>query len=143
VTPTIDEFFAGQDTDRQHLRGIGPAVMEAARKNAINATYIVAHAILETGWGRSRICREKNNLFGWGAEDSDPYGGAKRFDSREDCIAFVMGRVDALYLQPTGRYFEMSPCLGTKRYGMNVHYASDPTWGSDIAQIGRRLEREA
>jgi len=54
-----------------------------------------------------------------------------------------MGRVDALYLQPTGCYFEMSPCLGNKRYGMNVHYASDPTWGSDIARIGRRLEREA
>lgn len=139
----IDSFFSHQQPGKQGLEGIGAAVMEASRKNIVNATYIVAHAILETGWGESLLCKEKNNLFGWGAEDGDPYGGAKRFDSREECIAYVVSRVDQLYLRPTGRYFQTSPCLGNKRYGMNVNYASDQAWGSKIASIGRKVEREA
>jgi N-acetylmuramoyl-L-alanine amidase len=140
---SIDAFFARQDEGKQQLKGIGPPVMDAAHKYTINATYIVAHAILETGWGRSRIYKEKNNLFGWGAEDAGPFSGAMRFENRDACIDYVMGRVNDLYLTPTGRYFETSPCLGNKSYGMNVHYASDPTWGSDIARIARRIERES
>lgn len=78
----IDAFFDRQAEDKKHLGGIGVSVFGAEAKYGINASYIVAHAILETGWGRAKIYREKNNLFGWGAEDSDPYTGAKRFDSR-------------------------------------------------------------
>ena len=133
----IDRFFHEKDC---HLEGIGTGVIEYSNKYSINATYIVAHAILETGWGTSRIYLEKNNLFGYGAYDDNPYGGANRFNSREECIDFVMEKVNKNYLTPGGIYFAEKSCLGNKNCGMNVHYASDPEWGAKIASIARKIE---
>jgi hypothetical protein len=75
--------------------------------------------ILESGWGTSRISHVKNNLFGWNAFDSNR-DLAKGFDSRAQCIDFVMGRVNALYLDPKGHYFVDRPCVGNRQIGMNV-----------------------
>lgn len=142
----IDAYFANQPVKKNRtLQGIGAAVIAAAQKYGINATYIVAHAIWESAWGNSRIAREKNNLFGWSAFDRSPYTSASGFPSREACIDFVMGRVNVLYLLPEGRYFARKACLGsrTKGYGMNVHYAFDNAWAKGIADVARRLERDA
>jgi flagellum-specific peptidoglycan hydrolase FlgJ len=136
----IDAYFQEKGSP---LAGIGAAAVSAAQRYAINATYILSHAIHETGWGKSRICQEKNNLFGWGAIDNDPYEGAGTFRSREDCIDYVMEKVNELYLTPGGRYFEQRACLGNKSYGMNVHYASDPLWGNKIARIALGMENWA
>jgi Mannosyl-glycoprotein endo-beta-N-acetylglucosaminidase/Putative peptidoglycan binding domain len=137
----IRSFFEHQTEGRNALKDIGDAVMEASAKYGINATYMVAHAILESSWGRSQIARTKHNLFGWQAHDEDP-GQAKSFASAAECIDFVMGRINELYPHPGGQYYDTAPCLGNKRYGMNKRYASDPDWGEDIASIARRIERE-
>jgi hypothetical protein len=138
TSQSIDNFFAMQPGARQSLRGIGQPVIEAARKYAINASYIVAHAILESGWGTSRISQIKNNLFGWNAFDSNP-NLATGFESRAQCIDFVMGRVNALYLDPRGDFFVGSPCVGNKQIGMNVNYAAESDWGASIAAIAKHL----
>ncbi|MCA9805817.1 MAG: glucosaminidase domain-containing protein [Cyanobacteria bacterium HKST-UBA02] len=137
----IDDFFAAQPKGKRSLYGIGSAVISASIANIVNASYIVAHAILETGWGTSTIYREKNNLFGWTAYDSNPGGAATKFQSREDCISKVVPIINSNYLTPGGKYFSKRPCVGNKKYGMNVNYASDPDWGAKIASIARRLER--
>lgn len=124
------------------LKGIGEAVMAAAAKHGINATYIVAHAIHETGWGKSKIFREKNNLFGWSAFDATPFASAKGFPDHATCIDFVMGKVNALYLKPGGKHFRQRACLGDDTRGMNVMYASDKQWGEKIARIARKIEKE-
>jgi mannosyl-glycoprotein endo-beta-N-acetylglucosaminidase/D-alanyl-D-alanine carboxypeptidase-like protein len=134
----IEDYF--DKRKKPGLKGIGDAVIAASEKYTINATYIVSHAILETGWGTSKIYKEKNNLFGWSAFDSSPYSSAKGFPSREECIDFVMGRVDTLYLSPTGKYFRKAPCVGNKLFGMNVEYAAEGDWGANIAIIGRHME---
>ena len=123
------------------LAGIGEPVMAAAKKYGINATYIVAHAIHETGWGTSKMCREKHNLFGFQAYDYDT-GRAGTFASFAECINFVMGYVNDNYLTKGGKYFEGKPCLGDKDkgYGMNVHYATDPHWAQAIADHAENLE---
>lgn len=136
----IDAYFQEKGSP---LAGIGAAAVSAAQKYSINATYILSHAIHETGWGKSRICQEKNNLFGWGAIDNDPYGGAGTFPSREVCIDYVMEKVNELYLTPGGHYFKQKACLGNKSYGMNVHYASDSQWGAKIARIALGMENWA
>ncbi|MFN8525306.1 MAG: glucosaminidase domain-containing protein [Chloroflexota bacterium] len=138
----IDEYVRTKRNGE--LAGIGALALAAAQKYQINATYIVAHAALESGWGSSRIAREKHNLYGWSAFDSSPYSSATGFPDRGACVDFVMGRIDALYLSPNGDYYEGSPCLGrggSGSYGMNAHYASDPSWGSSIASIARAMER--
>jgi hypothetical protein len=134
----IEEYFDLRK--KPGLKGIGEAVITAANKYTINATYIVSHAILETGWGTSRIYKEKNNLFGWSAFDSSPFSSATGFPTREACIDFVMGRVDALYLSPTGKYYRQAPCVGNKLFGMNVEYAAEADWGANIARIARQME---
>ena len=115
--------------------------MAAAKKYGINATYIVAHAIHETGWGTSKMSQEKHNLFGFQAYDYDT-GQAVTFDCFDDCIDFVMRYVNKNYLTPGGKYFESKPCLGDKDqgYGMNVHYATDPHWAQAIADHAENLE---
>jgi hypothetical protein len=122
------------------LAGIGKAVIDASKKYVINATYIVSHAILETGWGTSKIYKQKNNLFGWSAFDDSPYASATGFPSREACIDYVMGKVNELYLSPTGKYFRKAPCVGNKLFGMNVEYAAEADWGANIATIARQME---
>jgi hypothetical protein len=133
----IDSYLSERNSP---LSGIGTPVMAAAQKYGINPGYILCHAIHETGWGKSNICQEKHNLFGWGAIDSDPAGGAGNFASFDICIDMVMGRVNELYLSGTGRFFVEKPCLGNKSYGMNVNYATDPEWGSKIARIAATME---
>ncbi len=133
----IDDYLRHKNSP---LTGIGAGVLAASTKYGICSAYIVAHAILETGWGTSKIYRDKKNLFGWSAFDSSPYSSATGFPTREDCIDFVMGRIKALYLTPGGRFFSEAPCLGDRSYGMNKHYASDPKWGEKIASIAAKLE---
>jgi cell wall-associated NlpC family hydrolase len=138
----IDEFLRTKRNGE--LAGIGKAAVAAAQNYSINTSYIVAHAALETGWGAARIAREKNNLFGWSAFDASPYSSARGFPNRETCIDFVMGRINELYLTPSGRYFRRAPCLGQggdREYGMNANYASDPGWGAKIARIADTMEQ--
>lgn len=139
----IDGYLAAKGGGE--LSGIGKAAKEAEKKYGINAAYIVAHAAHETGWGRSRIAKEKNNLFGWSAFDKTPYSSAKGFPDRATCIDFVMGRIAELYLHPNGKYFRRAACLGHGRsgtaYGMNANYATDPDWGAKIARIADGIEK--
>ncbi|HEX6367430.1 MAG TPA: glucosaminidase domain-containing protein [Longimicrobium sp.] len=135
----IDKYLT---TMASGLNGIGKAVMAAAAKYGINATYILAHAIHETGWGTSAILKKKNNLFGWEAFDDSPFASAKGFPDQATCVDFVMGKVKERYLSPGGVHFREKPCLGNKTYGMNVKYASDAQWGEKIARIARKLEKD-
>jgi hypothetical protein len=143
----IDDYFLNQPTEKQTLAGIGTSVIAAADKYGINATYIVAHAILETGWGNSKIAKEKNNLFGWAAFDSSPFDSSTGFPTRDACIDFVMGRINELYLDPEGKYYRTGPFLGKgyqpNGFGMNYFYATDDDWGPKIANIAARIESNA
>jgi beta-N-acetylglucosaminidase len=131
----LEEIGAGNCMQR-----IGAPVIAAAQKYRINPTYILAHAIHESDRGRSHICNEKNNLFGFMAFDASAFASAKEFESPAECIDFVMERINTNYLTPGGKYFEKRPCLGNKEFGMNVHYATDPKWGIGIANWGVKIE---
>ena len=110
----------------------------AAEKYELNPVYILAHAILESGWGRSKIAREKNNLFGYKAYDSSPYESAMKFVDYPTCIDTVMGAVKKEYLTPGGKYFN-----GATLEGMNVRYATDKTWSEKIRNIMNRIYDES
>ncbi|WP_018132118.1 S-layer homology domain-containing protein [Effusibacillus pohliae] len=116
------------------LIGKGQAFLDAQAKYGVNAHYLAAHAILESDYGESMIAKDKNNIFGYMAYDSDPYGSAAYFASIEDCINFVAYFVATQYLSPTGTWYE-----GSTLAGMNKHYATDPYWSEKIAGIMARI----
>ncbi len=126
---TIDGFLAGTD-----LAGLGSAYMQAELSYGVSARYLVAHSIEESGWGTSAIAQQKHNLFGYGADDTNPFGDAMSFPSFTACILFVAQEVKQNYLTPTGAYYH-----GPTLRGMNVDYASDPFWASQIAAIARTV----
>lgn len=134
----IDQYL--QQQEAKFLEPLGMPIIEASQTYGINATYILAHAILETGWGKSAIYQKKHNLFGWNAVDASPGDSARTFNSDAECIDYVMSRVNQNYLTPGGKYYQGSPSLGNKHYGMNVKYASDAEWGLKIAKIARSIE---
>ncbi|SFL51217.1 Peptidoglycan-binding (PGRP) domain of peptidoglycan hydrolases-containing protein [Halogranum rubrum] len=116
------------------LVGLGDVWVDVGQQESMNAVYMAAHAAWESAWGTSNIAQDKKNLYGWGAYDSDPYDGAKRFSSFEACIRHVMPRVRDLYLTEGGTYYE-----GPHLAGMNEHYATDTNWANGIAGVMNSL----
>lgn len=112
---------------------IGNAFIENQNAYGVNAILMFGVAANESNWGRSEIAFDKNNLFGHGANDNDPYYGANGYDTPSHSI-----RDHAYYWVSRGfldyddsRHFGAS--LGDKETGMNVKYASDPYWGEKAA----------
>ena len=81
---SLNQFLAGSA-----LAGLGASFMQAETTYHVSARYFVAHAILESAWGTSAIAQYKHNLFGFGADDANPYGDAMTFTSFDACIQYV------------------------------------------------------
>ncbi|HPT61015.1 MAG TPA: glucosaminidase domain-containing protein [Bacillota bacterium] len=111
------------------LQGLGSAFVNAENKYHMHAVYLLAHAIHESDFGRSQIARDKYNLFGFMAYDSNPYASAKKFESFEQCIDYCAGYIKRQYLTKGGKWYE-----GPTLRGMNVHYATDKQWAVKIAR---------
>lgn len=129
VTPSvINSWLASNNSP---LQGLGSAYIEAQNIYGVNVTYLLAHSIEETGWGWSQIAQQKNNLFGYGAYDSNPGPDAGIFPSNEYAILFQAYEVRNNYLNPGSSNFYNWPTLD----GMNENYATSHTWSTSIASL--------
>jgi LysM repeat protein len=126
----IDEYLAANTT----LPPLGHDFMAAERKYGINARYLLAHAMLESGFGSSDIARYKHNLFGFDAYDRGPWVYAAKFRSYAKGIDVIAQTILDKYLKPTGRWWDGAPTLRGMHY-----YASDKNWGKKIAAIANGL----
>lgn len=127
----LDAYIDAHTKPNSKLRGLGASLVDAEQRSGVNAEYLLAHAILETGWGESWIAQNKNNLFGFNANDSNPAGDASSYPDPATCVRDCAAYISATYLTPGGAHYGGSPTLA----GMNVHYATDPKWASKIAGI--------
>ena len=116
------------------MAGLGQSFMNAQNTYGVDANYLVSHSILESAWGKSSISLAKNNLFGYGAYDSNPGDDAGMFPSDDYAISFQAWEVRNNYLTPGGSEY-VSPTLK----GMNVNYATDPNWSNSIASLMNQL----
>lgn len=147
---TKTTFTAADFDNRVNAEAKGSSKMKNAGQYFIcsqnefsaNASLIFGVAVNESAWGQSKIANDKNNLFGHGAVDSDPYKGAFTYESVSESIQYhAQTFVDIGYLDPAdSRYF--GPHLGDKASGMNVKYASDPYWGEKAAAQSHYLEMQ-
>lgn len=127
--------------------------LQAEQTNHVSAIYLVADAVLETGFGTSQIYQQDHNLFGFEAYTSDP-GDAMQFPSDQACVAYVSWYVSVNYLTPPGSQVPpygspagSPPSVPTGQFfhgptpaGMNVDYATDPSWALKISVIGSDLQ---
>ena len=110
------------------LAGIGDALVQAETETGINALVLAAICAHESGWGTSRLARERNNLAGLGAYDCSP-GKAMCFDSREECVFYL------------ARLLRDKP--GDSLAEIGIWYASDPYWAAKVAGCVRLILQRA
>jgi len=137
--PGVDKVITSEEVDAfiisTPLQGIGSDLIRVAYKNKVNPIYILAHIILETGWGKSRLFFEKNNLFGFGAKDKNPLGCALSFSSPKECLEKVVKYISREYLNEKGKFY-----AGPNLMGMNRHYATDKSWCFKILALMNKIE---
>jgi hypothetical protein len=129
----FERAFAGTG-----LEGIGEALVAAEAEHGINALLLAGVIVHETGWGSSRLAREKNNLGGIGAYDGNEYECGFTFDSRTGSIMFL-ARLIAVDYAPGGKFFGGSH----DAEGIGVRYASDPRWAQKVAGCMRLILQRA
>ncbi len=125
----IVNFFNKKRPDSP-LKNFAQSFIDAQNKYGVNAQYLVAHAIWETGWGGSNLKTYKNNLFGYGAYDACPFTCGYYFPTGADSINYEAYIVRRDYLNENGTYFN-----GPTLIGMNVRYATDQNWSNGIANL--------
>lgn len=111
------------------LEGLGDDFIKAEERYHVNAIFLTALAIHESGWGNSsNIARYKDNIFGYNAQDTNPTAKATTFNSKEESIRFVAGRLSMSYLDEAGRYFK-----GYTLKAVNHYYSTPEDWKDKVA----------
>jgi len=104
----------------------------------INGIFVASIGIHESAWGTSKIAKDKYNLFGYGAYDSNPYNGAYTFSSYSESIDLIARVLVKHYLNPkgtsiydgqvaTGKYYS-----GNTVFDVNKKYATDKNWANCV-----------
>ena len=112
-----------------NIAGLGATFAEAEKIYKVNALFLIAMAMQESGGGSSTEARLCNNLFGFESYDNEP-SNAAHFNSYSDCILSVASYMSKNYLDATGQYFS-----GYKPSDVNFSYCTDKEWASGIESI--------
>lgn len=112
------------------MEGLGESFIKAEKTYGVNALFLTTLAMHESDSGRSRIARDKKNLFGYGAYDETPYESAVTFKTYEAGILRVARHIAEEYINPKGKYFS-----GYTIKDVNNRYASDKEWHNKIIRI--------
>ncbi|TJW11375.1 GH25 family lysozyme [Parvibacter caecicola] len=162
---SLDSYIAKNTASRPNslLRGKGQAFINAAKLYGVNEVYLLAHAILESGWGTSTLAQGYNydgttkinnktypkgtyyNFYGIGAFDSSPLSGGRSlaiqngWNTPDKAIAGAADWISRNYLRNTSYYQDT---LYKMRWnypsfkGSAVHqYATDKDWANSIAKM--------
>jgi flagellum-specific peptidoglycan hydrolase FlgJ len=79
----IEKIFEGTALSGHDLE---QAILEVEEEYGINAYFTIAVMKLESGNGKSRLAKSKNNLFGLNAIDGDKYNKAFSFKTKGDSV---------------------------------------------------------
>ena len=104
----------------------------------INGIFVAAIGIHESAWGTSKLAKNKYNLFGYGAYDSNPYNGAYTFSSYSESIDLIARVLVKYYINPAGTKIYDGQVASGKYYNgntisaVNQKYATDTNWKNAI-----------
>ena len=126
----IEKMLAGTK-----LAGLGQAFVDAEKTYGVNALYMMGLAAEESAYGTSNYAVKRNNLYGWGAVDSNP-DLAKHFETKYSATLFVASKLKANYLTEGGAYHE-----GYSARSVDVHYCTDKKHADKIVSCIHYLLR--
>jgi hypothetical protein len=127
----IDEYLEAATP----LPPLGAAFVHAEQKYGINARFLLAAAVHESGWGKSYIARAKHNLFGYNAYDRDPVRFASAYTTFAANIDDTARFIKDAYLTRTGRWWGGRPTLRS----MQQFWSSSHTWGINVSRIATSI----
>ena len=132
----MNSWIASKSSDSP-FNGNGEIFIKAAQASGLDPRYILAHAAVESGWGKSNIALTKNNYFGIGAFDTNPSAaytfaaGASNDGLATGIIEGAKWIADHYY---KGKYNQTS--VYRMRYNNGVHqYCTSETWVGSIGSI--------
>ena len=131
----IDEYLAAHTS----LPPLGAAFMAAERKYGVNARFLLAAALHESGWGSGYIARVKHNLFGYNAYDRDPVRFANAYRTYAANIDDTARFIKDFYLTPGGRWWGGRPTLRS----MQRFWSSSGKWGTNVSRIARTIRLDS
>lgn len=92
-----------------NLHGLGKSLEQAEKEYGINGLYLMGLCCLESGYGKSTFAKERNNLVGWNAVDSNS-SKAKYFKSKNECVLYVAKKLKNNYLSKSRKVFQWLFC---------------------------------
>ncbi len=133
------KIFANEPKDTKNIfKNNAQYFYYAEKQYNINGVFLAAVAIHESGWGGSSIASNKNNLFGYGAYDRNPYESSYQFNDYSEGIDLVARVFAKYYLNPVGtKIYGGNKAAGTyyngpTLSGVNVRYATDKNWANGV-----------
>ncbi|MEG1301843.1 MAG: glucosaminidase domain-containing protein, partial [Erysipelotrichaceae bacterium] len=139
---TADVFDKYITNESSKMFGLGSDFISNQNNFGVNASLMFALACNESAYGTSTIAKEKNNLFGHAAFDTNPGESASNYLTPALSIyTHAESYISYGFLDPNDSRYE-GPHLGDKASGINVRYATDPYWGEVAAGINYDLDLE-
>ena len=146
---TLDDYkeiFSNNSRDtRKIFEQNAETFYNVEQKYNINGLFVASIGIHESAWGNSTIAQNKNNLFGYGSYDSDPYNMSFSFDTYSKGIETVAQVLVKYYLNPFGTdIYDGQKAIGSYYNGntikaVNTRYASDPDWNVKVFNTMKSL----
>lgn len=112
---------------KNKLKGMGSVFVACQEKYGVNAVFLAAIAIHESGNGSSKAAKSKNNFFGMMGKR-----GQLKFDTPQECIECAANNLT----KKDGYYF------GKGRYtigNIGRKYASDKKWTSRVIKMMKSI----
>ena len=161
---SLNSYIATHGSDGM-LANMGQAFIDAANTYGINEVYLMSHAILESGWGKSTLARgfyydgstpingktypagTYYNFYGIGAYDSSPLSGGRSlavqegWDSPYDAIMGAAKWISKQYIAnaygPQNSLYRMKWDIYHVQQGGTPwkQYATSTLWATSIASV--------
>lgn len=139
---TLEDFkkiLTGNSSDTNKIFEENAEVFyNVEQKYNINGIFLASMAIHESGWGTSKIAKDKKNLFGFGAYDRSPYESAVTFTTYAEGIETVAKYLVKNYINSKGtKIYDNETATGIyyngpTLVGINTKYCTDKDWSTKV-----------
>lgn len=120
--------------ERSKLQVLASSYYEMENKHNVNAIFLMALNIEESGHGTSDLAVLNNNIGGVKSAS----GGWETFDDWNHSLEYIASLIDEMYLSEDGAYYN-----GSSIYDVNIRYCEGNQWAFNLNTIAMELLERA